>query len=113
MNLFQRAMANLNLTPGERAVLKTLQSLIITAIISALLAAASFLSLPGSINVHDLVYIVVVALLFSLAHGIAKYATAQGDVPLGAAIEAVTDAAEKRIPASQPPVPPGTSQSPQ
>lgn len=108
MNLFQRAMANLNLTPGERALLKTLQSLIITAIISALLAAASLLNVPGSINIHDLVYVVIVALIFSLGHGIAKYFTASGDTPLGAAIEAVTEAAEKRIP----PVPPPTSQPP-
>lgn len=108
MNLFQRAFANHNLTPGERALLKTLQSLIIGAIISALFAVASFLSKPGTIDIHDLLYVVIIALIFSLAHGLAKYFTAQGDTPLGAAIEAVTDAAEKRIPASQPP----TSQPP-
>lgn len=111
MNLFQRAFANHNLTPGERAVLKTLQSLIIGAIITALFAAASFLSKPGSVDIHDLIYVVVIALIFSLAHGIAKFVTASGDAPLGAAIEAVTDAAEQKIPPI-PPAPPGTSNPP-
>jgi hypothetical protein len=106
MNIFQKAAANLNLTPGERALLKTLQSLAITALITAFLTIASFLGLPGAINVHDLVYVVFVAVLFSLGHGIAKVVTANGDEPLGDAIEAVTEAAEKRLPptnASGPP----------
>lgn len=106
MNLFQKAAANLNLTPGERALLKTLQSLLIGALITGLFTATAYLHLPGAINTHDLIYVVAIAIIFSLAHGIAKVITANGDEPLGAAIEAVTEAAEKRLPptnASGPP----------
>jgi hypothetical protein len=103
MNIFQRAAANLNLTPGERALLKTLQSLLITAIVVGLITAATYLNGSGPINWRYLTFTVIIAIIFSFAHGIAKLITANGDEPLGAAIEAVTEAVEKKIPPGQPP----------
>lgn len=107
MNLFQRAAANLNLSPCERALLKTLQSFIITVLIAGLLEAASYINSTGPISWQHLVYVMLIAIIFSLAHGIAKFFMAQGDTPLGAAIEAVTEAAEKKLPPTGAQKPPG------
>ncbi len=98
MNLLQKAQAGLNLTPGERAILKTLQSLFITALIAGLIAAAQYLTAPGEVNWTAVGYAVVIAIIFSFAHGLAKYVTASGDLPLGSALEAVTSAAEQKLP---------------
>jgi uncharacterized membrane protein len=108
MNLFQKAAANLNLTPGERALLKTLQSLLITAIIAGLIAGATYLNNPEPINWQHLGYIVIIAIVFSFAHGIAKFITAQGDTPLGVAIESVVEGVEKRLPATDSQKPPAS-----
>ncbi|GAC1464849.1 MAG: hypothetical protein PVSMB2_31150 [Ktedonobacteraceae bacterium] len=98
MNIIQKAQINANLTPGERALLKTLQSLLLTAITAGLLAAGGYIMAPGMIDTQRLIDIVIAAIVLSLAHGVAKYVTAQGDAPLGTAIEEVTQAVEKRLP---------------
>jgi hypothetical protein len=96
MNLFQRATQRLPLTPGERAFLKALQTLCIGALISVLVTASQLLVGEGNIDWQKTGYILLLTFLFSLGHGIAKYFTAQGDAPLGQALEQVTSAVERR-----------------
>ena len=105
IELFKKAQANLNLTPGQRAVLKTLQSLLLAAITAGVLAAGGYLMAPGMIDTQRLIDIIIAAVVFSFAHGVAKYVTAQGDAPLGDAIELVTQAMEQRIPLQSVPPP--------
>jgi len=96
-NLFQRAVKGLPLTPGERAFLKALQTLVMGAILAVLLGASQYLAGSGGpIDWGKLGYVLLLTFLFSLGHGLAKYFTAQGDAPLGQAVEQVTSAAEKR-----------------
>lgn len=53
---------------------------------------------PGMIDLQNLAFIVILAVVFSIAHGIAKYVTASGDPVLGAAIDVVTNAEQQRVP---------------
>lgn len=96
MSLFQRAAQQLPLSPGERAFLKALQTLCIGAVISVLVTASQLLVGDGAIDWRKAGYILLLTFLFSLGHGLAKYFTAQGDAPLGQALEQVTSAAERR-----------------
>lgn len=99
MNIFQRASANLPLTPVERASLKFLQSLILTALIAGLLTAAQYLQGNGSINWHELLIAVAGAMGLAIFHAIAKYFTSQaGTAILGASIETFADEIAKRLP---------------
>ena len=111
MNIISKAHANLNLTPMERAALKTGQSLIISGMIAAFLAAGQYLTQAGTVDWRQLFVVAFVALLFSVAHGVAKYFTAQGDPPLqafGAAADTLVSDVEHRYQPPQPPQSPPT-----
>lgn len=98
MNLLQRAFNGANLTPGERAFLKVLQSLALGGLVTGLLAVSDLLTTEsGVVDLQKLLGVAVVAVVLSVAHGLAKYASAQGDTPLGAAIEIVTTQAGQRL----------------
>lgn len=98
MNLFQKANANLPLSPGQRAFLKLLQGFALTALISGLLAAAEYLAGNGVIDWQRLLIVVLAQAALAVGHAVAKYFTAQGDqAPLGSAIEAVIEAIESRF----------------
>jgi hypothetical protein len=113
-DIFQRSKTYQNLTPGERAFLQVLGSLLTNGLTTGLLAAGGYLMAPGMIDPQNLVYIAIMAVVFSVAHGVAKYVSAQGDPALGAAIDVVTNAAQQRVPqtltASPPPNRPTTMQ---
>ena len=106
MNIVQKAQTYANLTPYERALLKVLRSLFVNGLTAGLLAAGGYLMAPGMIDLQNLAFIVILAIVYSIAHGIAKYVTASGDPALGAAIEVVTNAAQQRLPQSLTSAPP-------
>lgn len=97
MNLFQRAAAGLALTPAERALLKLLQSLLLTAILTGLLAASQYLAGNSTINWHTLLFVIGGQILLAVATAIAKYITAQGDAPIGMAVEVLTEEVRKKL----------------
>lgn len=116
-DLFAAAHQGAQLSPGQRALLKFLQSLFIGALLAALLAAAQYLAAPGQINWTTLGIVALTAGVLSIAHGIAKFITAQGDVylPLGNAIEQIIQEIERRYhlaPPASPPPATGTGESP-
>lgn len=98
MDIFRKAQKHASLTPSERALLKLLWSLTINGLTTGLLAAGGYLMAPGMIDLQNLAYIVIIAVVFSIAHGVAKYVSAHGDPPLGAAIDVAVTAAEQRVP---------------
>ena len=102
MNIFQKAEAYLNLTPVERATLTTLWSLLRAAIITGLVAIANAAAAPGDIRWLNVLYVGIIAVVFSFSDGVAKYFTARGDPALGSAIEAVNKEAKKKVPPSLP-----------
>lgn len=112
MNLFQRAYAGLNLTPGERALLKLVQGFALAGVQSLVLAVPSVLALRADAPVISAVGFGAMAGAF--VHGFlaawAKYASAKGDAPLVSALGAVDVAAQQRLglPAAkvETPVPP-------
>jgi hypothetical protein len=105
-DIFQRSKTYQNLTPGERAFLQVLGSLLTNGLTTGLLAAGGYLMAPGMIDPQNLVYIAIMAVVFSVAHGVAKYVSAQGDPALGAAIEMVTSAEQQRVPMPMTSAPP-------
>lgn len=84
MNLFQRAYAGLNLTPGERAALKLWKGFLLTAVAAGLAAGVQALSASGAIDWRKVAAVAAVAFGTSLAFAFEKYFTAQGDAPLAA-----------------------------
>lgn len=99
MNLFSRAAAGLNLTPGERALLKLLQSFLTAGAIAVLLAAPTFLAVQSG-NVA-LATGGVAAAVGAFLHGFLtawqKYVSAKGDAPLASALGAVDAAAQHAL----------------
>lgn len=99
MNLFEKAAAGLNLTPGERATLKLLQSFLGAGVVSLLLAVPAVLSAKAgdpSITVAS-VGVMVGAFVHGVLMAWQKYVSAKGDTPLSGAIGAIDSAAAKAI----------------
>lgn len=82
MNLFSQAAQGLNLTPGQRAALKIIKGLIVSAVGAGLAAVAQLLSAGGVIDWQKVIVVGGVAFGTSLAFALDKYWTAQGDTPL-------------------------------
>lgn len=102
MNIFQKAFAGVNLTPGERALLKLLQSFANAGIITALLAVPAVLSANAGQPSITIASIGVIAGAFVHGFMIAwqKYVSAKGDAPLAQAIGAVDASLPWNIPAA-------------
>ncbi len=104
MNLFARASANLPLTPGERAFLKVVEGVVLTAALAALTAAYPTIS-TGSLASVDWARtgsVAAIAFLVSMLQAANKYFRAFGDPPLAAVADALTSDAEATLAAHAP-----------
>ncbi|HET8911199.1 MAG TPA: hypothetical protein VFN23_07040 [Ktedonobacteraceae bacterium] len=97
--MFQHPIKKLELSPSAQALIATAESLIISAVIAALIAASQYLSSNQQVNFSALLWIAGVAALLSLGHGIAAYFVAKGNQPLGEALDTFVSQVQTRIPA--------------
>ena len=100
MNLFQKANARLNLTPGERAILKLLQSLGfagVTAVVAAVPAILAYMNGQQQVT-WGLLLLVAGIFIHGFMAAWAKYTSAKGDAPLTAAITSADVAIQQRLP---------------
>lgn len=112
MNLFQKAQLGLNLTPGERALLKLLQGFA-TAGVAAVVAAVPAV-MAQQVGKPQITWGLVLFVAGIFVHGFMaawqKYVSARGDQPLAAAIGSVDSALLNAFglnePVVEPPVPP-------
>ena len=112
MNLFQKAQAGLNLTPGERALLKLLQGFA-TAGVAAVVAAVPAV-MAQQAGKPQITWGLVLFVAGIFVHGFMaawqKYVSARGDQPLATAIGSVSSALDAAFglnePVAEPPVPP-------
>ena len=112
MNLFQKAQAGLNLTPGERALLKLLQGFA-TAGVAAMVAAVPAV-MAQQAGKPQITWGLVLFVAGIFVHGFMaawqKYVSARGDAPLATAIGSVSSALDAAFglnePVAEPPVPP-------
>ena len=83
-SLLQRARLQMNLTPGERALLKIVEGLAVSAVIAGLVAAFPLLSTQNvsAINWTAVLSAFVVAGGKTLYDGVSKYFKSFGDPPL-------------------------------
>ena len=112
MNLFQKAQAGLNLTPGERALLKLLQGFATAGVAAVVEAVPAVMAQQAGKPQITWGLVLFVAGIF--VHGFMaawqKYVSARGDQPLAAAIGSVSSALDAAFglnePVVEPPVPP-------
>ncbi|MBF6589406.1 MAG: hypothetical protein IVW57_02605 [Ktedonobacterales bacterium] len=91
-----RARARLPLTPGERALLKLAQGLLVSGVIAALLTAGHALESDGPVAWRRVVLASAVAALVAVLNALAKYYRAQGDTPISEALAYLANQAEQR-----------------
>lgn len=99
MNIFQKAFRGMNLTPGERALLKLLQGFATAGIVSLLLAVPAVLSAKAgqpAITTAS-VGVMVGAFVHGFLAAWQKYVSAKGDAPLATAIGAIDTVASARL----------------
>ena len=84
LSLLRRAHFYADLTPGERALLKIIEGLIVSAVIAGLVAAFPLLSTQNvaSINWTSVLSVFVAAAGKTLYDGVSKYFKAFGDPSL-------------------------------
>lgn len=95
MNLFAKANQGLNLTPGERAVLKLIEGFFIAGLAS-LAPVVARLAAQQNINWSDELRIVLVTFTVAVLFAISKYFKAQGDAPLATAADALAQEVTNR-----------------
>lgn len=82
-SLFARASAGLNLTPGERALLKLVKGIVLTALAAAFTAACQLLgSNFGKVDAKTVAEVAGVTFGVAVCNALEKWASAQGDEPL-------------------------------
>lgn len=99
MNLFSRAAAGLNLTPGERAFLKLLASFGDAGLAAVLAAAPAILAYLSGQQAITWAAVAFVAAFFVHGFMVAwrKYVSAKGDAPLATVIGEVDAAAQRAL----------------
>lgn len=99
MSIFAKARAGLDLTPGQRALLKLVQGFALAGMQSLLLALPTVLAVKE--NQPVLSAVGIGAMLGAFVHGFMaawqKYTSAKGDAPLAAAIGSADAAAQHEI----------------
>ena len=102
MNIFSRAAAGLNLTPGERAFLKLVEGLWATALVAALPVVAEALA-QRSVDWTVVLHAALAAAVTAVVLAILKYAKAQGDDPLSSAVASAAQAVATDLQAGKTP----------
>lgn len=114
MNLFQKAQLGLNLTPGERALLKLLQGFA-TAGVAAVVAAVPAV-MAQQAGKPQITWGLVLFVAGVFVHGFLaawqKYVSARGDQPLATAIGSVSSALDAAFGLNEPVVEPPVSPTP-
>jgi len=114
MNLFQKAQAGLNLTPGERALLKLLQGFA-TAGVAAVVAAVPAV-MAEQAGKPQITWGLVLFVAGIFVHGFMaawqKYVSARGDQPLATAIGSVSSALDAAFGLNEPVVEPDPTDPP-
>ena len=84
LSLLRRAHFYADLTPGERALLRTLEYLLVSAIVAGLVAVGPLISTQNvaSINWTAVLSAFATAAVMALYAGVSKYFKAFGDPPL-------------------------------
>lgn len=96
LNLFQRAHRRLPLSPEERALLKFTYLALGTAAITGFSTVVQYIGSNGkSINWQVVFYVFLSAFSLSLYETGRKWVSANGDGPLGAALQLVTEATKR------------------
>ena len=95
--LFQRSKNYQPLTPHERALLKFVQGLILTAVVAALVAVANLILDKGNVNFQELWKAAAVAAIIAVANALIKYFTAKGDPELADVVKPVEAAAVNEV----------------
>lgn len=96
LNLFQRAARRLPLTPEERAILKFVMLSIMTATIAGITAVVTYLGSGGkTVNWQIVFYLFIGPFILTLGETYRKWVSANGDGPLGAALQLMTEAAKR------------------
>lgn len=91
MNLF-----HLKLTAPQYALVRFLESLLITAVITAAVSVSQYLAQPGQIDWNLLLYDAALAFAFSLCNGVVAFIQSR-NMPLGAALQGLAQGIEKRV----------------
>lgn len=84
INLLERARFYQNLTPGERALLRALEYLLVSAIVAGLVAVGPLVTTQNiaSVNWNAVLSAFATAAVVALYAGVSKYFKAFGDPPL-------------------------------
>lgn len=88
----------------EQALLQLVESLLITALITGIISASAAIAADGSINWQLVGFLFGTSFIFSLGHGIAAYfksVPSSQEAQLGAVVDALIAALEKRYPPLQ------------
>lgn len=96
MNIFKQAAAGLNLSPEERAFLKLVKGLALVALAAAGGTAATVIT--NGATLHDSVLAVALTAAVAVFNAVAKLFSANGQAPLAAATQSVSDGIEQRVP---------------
>jgi hypothetical protein len=111
MSLFARARAQLNLSPGERALLKLVEGAVLAGIVAALPVVAQLLA-QQRVNWTEVARIAGATFAVAALMALAKFYKAQGDQPLEEVVSlAASTLAQKagvsdvKVPFAPPPVP--------
>lgn len=110
--MFQHPLNKLQMPPALQAILAMAESLIISAIIAALVTASQYLSANQQVNLPALLWMAGVAAGISLGHGVAAFFIAKGQQPLGQVLDAFIDQIQARLPQQSNTAQPPKVQSP-
>ena len=97
LTLFQRAKNYQPLAPHERAVLKFLQGLLITAGVAALTATVELILNKGTVTWQEIGKAAAVAAIVAVANALIKYFSAKGDPELAKILKPVEAVAVSKI----------------
>lgn len=97
MNLFQKAAAGMNLTPGQRAFLKLVEALGVAFLVAAAPVVADALSSHGTVVWSDALRTALAAGAVAVILSIIKYGKAHGDSPLIQPLLGVLQSAADRL----------------
>jgi hypothetical protein len=101
MEMFTRARLQLPLAPSQRAFLKVLKGLVISAIMTAATAVWPLIQ-SQNVNWRTVVITAITTVAFTLFTALDKYWTSQGDAPLAAVAGSVAAAIPSPTPTSAP-----------
>lgn len=111
MSLFRRAYLQFPLTPAERAFLKALKGLVLSALMAGATAVWPLLQ-SEAINWRTVIVTGIISVAFTLCMSLDKYWTAQGDTGLAGVAGAIGQALPPVPPVAPPSASPAVNPAP-